>query len=58
MPDELQRIEYSDLAEIVRRAELRRTGDLIGWFRIPAKNPTAPGATPETPYDGDVAPAR
>jgi hypothetical protein len=58
MPDELQKPEYSDLAEIVRSAESRRTDDLVGWLRTLAKKPTVPGTTAETPFPGGVAPAR
>jgi len=58
MPNELQKPEYSDLAEVVRRAQSRRTDDLVGWFRILARKPTAPGATSEAPYAREVAPVR
>jgi len=58
MPNELQKPEFSDLAEIVRSAELRRTDELVGWFRLLAKKPSAPGKSPEAPYISDVAPAR
>jgi len=58
MPNELQKPEFSDLAEILRSAELRRTDELVGWLRPLVKKSGAPGKTPEAPFSGDVAPAR
>jgi len=59
MPNELQKLEFSDLAEILRSAELRRSDDLAGWLRLLVKKPGgASGKTPDAPYAGGVAPAR
>lgn len=58
VPNELQKPEYSDLAEVVRRAQSRRTDDLVDWFRALARKPTAPGTISETHYAEEVAPVR